>query len=78
VTNEEGRREYRARAGVESTIAQAVRRSGARRSRYKGLEKTQLQEVATAAGINLLRTVNFLSGKPVGKTRISRFARLSQ
>ena len=78
MTNEEGRREYRARAGVESTIAQAVRRSGARRSRYKGLEKTQLQEVATAAGINLLRTVNFLSGKPVGKTRISRFARLSQ
>jgi transposase len=78
LTNEEGRREYRARAGVESTIAQAVRRSGARRSRYKGLEKTQLQEVATAAGINLLRTVNFLSGKALAKTRISRFARLSQ
>jgi hypothetical protein len=76
--DEEGRREYRNRAGVEATIAQAVRRSGARRSRYKGLEKTQLQEVATAAGINVLRTINFLENKPPAKTRKSRFARLSQ
>lgn len=76
--DEEGRREYRNRAGVEATIAQAVRRSGARRSRYKGLEKTQLQEVATAAGINVLRTINFLEHKPLAKTRKSRFARLSQ
>jgi transposase len=75
--DEEGRREYRARAGAEATIAQAVRRSGARRSRYKGLEKTQLQEVATAA-INVLRTINFLENKPLAKTRKSRLARLSQ
>lgn len=76
--SEEGRREYRIRAGVEATIAQAVRRSGARRSRYRGLEKTQLQEVATAAGINVLRTINFLENKPLAKTRKSRFARLAQ
>jgi transposase len=75
--DEEGRREYQNRAGVEAMIAQAVRRSGARRSRYKGLEKTQLQEVATAAGINVLRTINFLENKPLAKTRKSRFARLS-
>ena len=78
LANEEGRHEYRARAGVEATIGQAVRRSGARRARYKGLEKTQLQEVATATGINLLRTINFLEHKPLAKTRKSRFARLSQ
>jgi transposase len=77
LTNEEGCRAYRARAGVEATIGQAVRRSGARQSRYKGLEKTQLQEVATAVGINVLRTVNFLTGKPLAKTRKSRFARLA-
>ena len=78
LNDEEGRREYQNRAGVEATIAQAVRRSGARRSRYKGLEKTQLQEVATAVGINVLRTINFLENKPLAKTRKSRFARLSQ
>lgn len=76
--DEEGRREYQNRAGIEATIAQVVRRSGARRSRYKGLEKTQLQEVATAAGINVLRTINFIENKPLAKTRKSRFARLSQ
>ncbi len=75
---EDGRREYRIRAGVEATIGQAVRRSGARQARYIGLAKTQLQEAATAAGINVLRTVNFLAGKAPAKTRKSRFARLSQ
>lgn len=75
--DEEGRREYRTRAGVEATIGQAVRRSGARQSRYRGLEKTHLQEVATAVGINVLRTVNFLTGKPLEKTRKSRFTKLA-
>jgi IS5 family transposase len=78
LTTEDGRREYRTRAGIEGTLSQAVRRGSFRRSRYRGLQKTHLQEVATATGINLLRTINFLSGKPLGKTRISRFARLSQ
>lgn len=77
LSTEEGRREYRNRAGVEGTISQAVRRSSLRRSRYRGLQKTHLQEVATATGLNLLRTINFLEGKPIAKTRISRFAKLA-
>jgi transposase len=75
--SEDGRREYQLRAGVEGTISQGVRRGTLRRTRYRGLEKTHLQEVATAAGINLLRTINHLNGKQPAKTRKSRFAKLS-
>jgi transposase len=76
-SSEEGRHEYRQRAGIEGTLSQGIRRGTIRRSRYIGLQKTHLQEVATAAGINLLRSINFLHDKPAAKTRISRFARLA-
>ena len=75
--SETGKQEYNRRAGIEGTISQAARRGAGRRSRYRGLAKTHLQEVATAAGINLLRTVAFLSGQAVAKTRVSRFKRLA-
>lgn len=42
MAREEGRREYRNRAGIEGTISQGVRRSTLRRSRYIGLEKGML------------------------------------
>lgn len=77
MSSEEGKQEYKRRAGIEGTLSQGVRRGTIRRSRYKGLEKTHLQEVATAAGINVLRTMNFLNQEPIAKTRISRFARLA-
>lgn len=77
LASEAGREEYKRRAGVEGTISQATRRGAARRSRYRGLEKTHLQEVAAATGINLLRTVAFLSGQEIAKTRVSRFKRLA-
>ena len=77
MASEEGRREYQNRAGIEGTISQGVRRGTLRRSRYIGLEKTHLQEVATAAGINIVRTVSFLHNEPIAETRISRFARLA-
>jgi transposase len=77
VSSEEGKQEYKKRAGVEGTLSQGVRRGTIRRTRYRGLEKTHLQEVATATGINILRTVNFLKQKPIAKTRVSRFARLA-
>lgn len=77
LSSEAGKEEYKRRAGVEGTISQATRRGAARRSRYRGLEKTHLQEVAAAVGINLLRTVAFLSGQSVAKTRVSRFKRLA-
>ena len=73
----EGRNEYKKRAGIEGTISQGVRRGTMRRSRYRGLEKTHLQEVATATAINIVRAVNFLNLKPIAKTRVSRFARLA-
>jgi transposase len=75
--SENGRREYQNRAGIEETLSQAVRRGSFRRSRYRGLQKTHLQEVATATGINLLRTINFMQGKPLAKTRVSRLAKLT-
>ena len=73
---EEFRQRYAARAGIEATHPQAVRRSGLRRSRYIGLEKTRLQHMATAAAVNLLRISAWCSGTPFAKTRSSHFAAL--
>lgn len=73
----DGRREYKNRAGIEGTISQGVRRGTIRRSRYIGMQKTHLQGIATAAGINILRAVNFLWEEPIARTRTSRFARLA-
>ena len=50
---------------------------GGRRSRYRGMQKTHLQHLATAAAINLLRTVNWLREIPKHKTPVSQFARLA-
>ena len=75
--SEAGRIEYRRRAGIEGTISQGVRRGTMRRTRYSGLEKTHLQEVATATAINLLRVFDYQSGKQPAKTRKSKLARLS-
>ena len=74
---EAGRRRYARRAGVEGTLSQGVRGFGLRRSRYRGLAKTHLQQVATAAAINIDRLGAWLMGRPQAVTRISRFARLA-
>lgn len=76
LSSAEGRAEYGKRAGLEGTLSQAVRRSGLRRARYRGLIKTHLQQVATAAGLNVVRVVNHLGGVPLAETRTSRFAGL--
>jgi len=68
---------YRQRAGVEGTISQAAWALDMRRSRYRGLDKTHLQNVMTAAAINLTRAVNWLSEIPKNETRVSRFAELA-
>ena len=52
---EAGRDLYRQRRGVEGTISQGVRAFGLRRARYRGLAKTGLQSVVTAAAIDLDR-----------------------
>ena len=72
------KRRYRVRAGIESTLSQGVRAFGMRRSRYIGLAKTGLQQVCTAAAMNVSRIVNWLDGRPRAKTRVTRFAALAQ
>jgi transposase len=68
---------YATRAGVEGAISQAVFSMDMRRTRYRGLAKTHLQHVATAAAINVQRVVDWLWEKPRSKTRPSHFARLA-
>ena len=77
ITSEEGRKLYRARAGVEGTLSQAIRISGLRQARYRGLKKTHLQNVATAAAVNAARLGAWWEGRPHAPTRVSRFARLA-
>ena len=69
---------YRVRAGIEGTLSQAVRAFGMRRSRYVGLAKTGLQQVCTAAAMNVSRVVRWLDGVPRARTRVTRFAALAQ
>ena len=70
----EFREAYAQRAGIESTHAQAIRRSGLRRTCYRGLAKTHLQHVLTAAAIHLLRIAAWLDGAPLAPIRCSHFA----
>jgi transposase len=68
---------YAKRAGIEGTISQAVRTLGMRRSRSIGQEKTHLQHVATAAALNIVRSMAWFNGLPRAQTRRSAFAHLS-
>jgi transposase len=74
---EEFQAAYPARAGIESTHEQAIRRCGLRHCRYLGLAKTRLQHVLTACALNWLRVSEWLLEKPRGQTRVSRFAQLA-
>ena len=70
------RLQYAARAGIESTHEQALRRCGLRHCRYIGSAKTRLQHIVTAAAINLIRINDWWTSTPRGRTRQSRFAAL--
>lgn len=74
--SDEGKQDYRLRAGVEGTIAQAVGAFGGRRSRYRGHAKTHFQQIMISSAINVVRVDNHLQNIPKGKTYISRFSRL--
>ena len=54
-----------------------MRAFGLRRARYRGLAKTGLQSLATAAAINLDRLAAWLADRPLAPTRNSRFAALA-
>ncbi len=71
------RRLYAARQGVEGTMSQGVRAFGLRQARYRGLAKTALQHLATAAAINLDRLAARVARRPLAPTRVSRFAALA-
>ena len=73
----EGRRLYAQRQGIESTLSQAVRAFGLRRTRYRGLAKTGLQHAATAAAINLDRIAAWFGGRPIAPTLTLHFAALA-
>jgi transposase len=71
----EFKKRYAVRAGVEGTLSQGVRRCGLRRARYVGLAKTHLQNICTAAALNLVRLLNWLAETPLAATRRSTFAK---
>lgn len=77
LNTDEGWQLYAQRAGVEGTLSQGVRAFGLRRTRYCGLAKTHLQQVAIAAAMNLDRIVAWLTGMPRAATRTSRLAALA-
>jgi transposase len=68
--------QYAPRAGIESTQAQRIRRCGLRQARYRGLARTHLQHLATAAALNVVRLGEWFAGTPRAKTRCSPFAAL--
>jgi transposase len=76
-TTKAGEQRYARRAGTEGTISQSVRAFGARRTRYRGLPKTHLQQVMTAVAINLRRMVAWVDQVPKATTRTSHFAALA-
>jgi len=69
--------QYAIRAGIEGTISQAVRATDLRQARYRGLAKTHLQHLLSAAAINLLRASAWLAEIPRALTRQSAFALLA-
>jgi len=73
----EFKKQYQARAGIEGTISQAVRVTGLRKARYRGLIKTRLQHYTTAAAINILRLGAWWLGPPREQTRVSPFLALA-
>lgn len=69
-------RTYRLRAGVEGTIRQGVAVTDTRHARYRGLPKTHLQHVVSAAALNLIRLDAWFNDIPLDRTRTSHLARL--
>jgi transposase len=69
--------DYARRAGIEGTLSQGVRAFELRTARYRGLAKTHLQHIATAAAINVQRATDWLDGQPRSTTRRSHLARLA-
>ena len=74
---EEFKKLYARRAGIESTISQAARRTGVRSARYIGMACIHLQHAASAAAINFARLFEWLRSERPKDTRISPFLMLA-
>jgi transposase len=77
-TTTEWKASFGRRAGVEGTICQAVRGPDIRHARYRGLAKTRLQQLLSAAAVNLIRIDAWLSEIPLATTRIAPLASLPE
>jgi transposase len=55
------RAQYSQRAGIEGTLSQCIRMSGLRRTRYRGLAKTHLQQLCIATARNAVHAVDWLT-----------------
>lgn len=67
--------DYARRAGIEGTMNQAIR-YGARRARYRGLDKTRLEHAFTAAALNFIRLHAYWTGTPLNRGNTTHLARL--
>jgi transposase len=76
-TTADFRTHYAVRAGIEGTISQGVRAFGVRQARYRGLAKTHLQQLATAAAMNVDRVAQWFDGRPRLGVRQSHVAALA-
>jgi len=67
---------YAARAGIEGTISQGVRRCDLRRARYIGYAGVHLQHVLTAVALNVVRLDNWFAKRPRIRTKPTPFVAL--
>jgi transposase len=65
---------YDARAGIEGTLSQALRLTKLRQARYRGLARTRLQHLLSAAALNLHRLDAWWLGRSRAGTRPSPLA----
>jgi hypothetical protein len=69
-------RRYARRAGVETTIAQAVKVTNARQARCRRLAKTRLEHNTMAAALNLIRLDAWYNGEYLNPRRTTHLSRL--
>lgn len=66
--------QYDPRAGIEGTLSQALRVTKLRQARYRGLARTRLQHLLSAAALNLHRLDAWWLGRPRAAARPSPLA----
>ena len=64
--------DYARRAGIEGTMARAVRHG----ARYRGLPKTRLEHAFMAVALNLIRLHAYWTGIPLNRGNMTHLARL--